>query len=173
MKKTSGVGCVGWGGALRCVLACVLLAGCMGCDAFVRKFTRKHKKDNLPQQELVLVPQEYKSTMSQEELYRQYFLFWQSWQTELIEALSNSGNHKKQLSCAREATRNFAQLKSLLAESKWPLFEQYATQLLSQEQGVASDGYGSQSSRNRIEAERLKSRIMREFAFPKVKDALR
>ena len=61
-------------------ICCLMIAGLVGCDAFVRKFTRKPKKERITKEEMVLVPEEYKSTMTQEQMYRQYFLFWQSWQ---------------------------------------------------------------------------------------------
>ncbi|MCM8783080.1 MAG: hypothetical protein NC909_01600 [Candidatus Omnitrophica bacterium] len=50
-----------------------------GCDAFVRKFTRKPKKDTALQKEMVLVPEEYSSMFKdKEEQYRYYFSFWHS-----------------------------------------------------------------------------------------------
>ncbi|MFA5150687.1 MAG: hypothetical protein WC433_07270, partial [Candidatus Omnitrophota bacterium] len=61
-----------------------LLFTLCGCEAFVRKFTRKSKKDKVPV-EMVLAPEEWKGPqMTKEEQYRQYFVFWQSWQDELI-----------------------------------------------------------------------------------------
>ena len=66
------------------ILVCslfVMVCGLTGCEAFVRKFTRKPKKENLPQEELILVPEEYKGpNLTKEELYRQNLLFWGCWQ---------------------------------------------------------------------------------------------
>ena len=45
------------------ILFCCLGAmacGLVGCEAFVRKFTRKPKKEDLPRTEMVLTPEEYK-----------------------------------------------------------------------------------------------------------------
>ena len=76
-------------------LICFLVFNLVGCESFTRKFTRKSKK---PDQavEMVLVPQEYKGpNMTKEELYRQYFLYWKSWQEELINALTQKTSQKK------------------------------------------------------------------------------
>ncbi|MBM3255730.1 MAG: hypothetical protein FJZ08_05460, partial [Candidatus Omnitrophica bacterium] len=59
----------------------LLLVSFLGCEAFVRKFTRKSKKEDLHREEMVLAPQEYqKPKLSKEEEYRQYLLYWKSWQ---------------------------------------------------------------------------------------------
>lgn len=63
-----------------------LILNMIGCEAFVRKFTRKAKKEQ--REEMVLVPQEYqKPKLTKEQEYRHYFLYWQSWQDELIGSL--------------------------------------------------------------------------------------
>ena len=79
----------------------------VGCEAFIRKFTRKPKNKKSDVQEMVLVPEEYKGPqMSKEELYRQYILFWKSWHDELLNSLSSSRSHKKRVSCIDEAIKN-------------------------------------------------------------------
>ncbi|MCX5709584.1 MAG: hypothetical protein NT088_02500 [Candidatus Omnitrophica bacterium] len=47
----------------------LLVIDLAGCEAFVRKFTRK-KKDQGPAEELVIVPEEYKDTRTTETKYR-------------------------------------------------------------------------------------------------------
>ena len=74
----------------------LLLATLIGCEAFVRKFTRKSK--NPVEEVMVLAPEEYKGPQqTKEELYRQYFLFWKSWQDELIESLLQNKSNKKKV----------------------------------------------------------------------------
>ena len=52
------------------VTSYLLLVTTIGCDAFIRKFTRKPKKENLPKEELLIAPEEYKvPLMSKEDLY--------------------------------------------------------------------------------------------------------
>src|SRR3989338_3700293 len=92
--------------AIRYTLILLLIFYSLGCEAFIRKFTRKPKKENMPKEEMVLAPEEYKAPeMSKEDLYRQHFLFWRTWQDELIASLNKEGNHKKQIDCINEAVK--------------------------------------------------------------------
>ena len=149
-----------------------LVFGLIGCDAFVRKFTRKQKKENIQREELVLEPQEYKSNLTKEELYRRYLLYWNSWQAELIEALSNSSNHKKQLGCIEQALKNLVQLRSMLNAQKQQKLDVYLNQLKDLQNEIVKDVYGSSHLTNRTTAERLKMRILHDFSYDKIKDSL-
>jgi len=52
----------------------------VGCDAFVRKFTRKPKTQEFPEEEMVLAPEEYEPiALSAAERYQQDFFFWKAW----------------------------------------------------------------------------------------------
>ena len=85
----------------------------LGCEAFTRKFTRKSKKPDATV-EMVLTPEEYKGPeMSKEELYRQYYLYWSSWQEELINALTQKSSLKKKIDCAQEAAKNLMNMKMI------------------------------------------------------------
>lgn len=150
-----------------------LLVTMLGCEAFVRKFTRKPKKENLPLEEMVIAPQEYKGEqMSKEELYRQYLLYWNSWQAELIESLVQGANHKRQISCADEAIKNLEQLKILLREEKQQQLDTYLNQLKELKNLIIEDVYGSSITANRLSAERIKRNILRGFSYAKIKDSL-
>lgn len=152
----------------------LLIFSLIGCDAFVRKFTRKHKKSDSEREELVLVPQEYKNTMSKEQIYRQYFLFWKCWQDELIEALNNTAalNHKKQVSCAEEALKNLVQLRTLLNSAEQKRLDICIGQLSDLKEAIKQDTYGGNFAMNRWKAEHIKMRILREFSFDKIKKSL-
>ena len=155
------------------VTSYLLLVTMIGCDAFVRKFTRKPKKEDLPKEEMVLSPEEYKTPqVSKEEIYRQYFLFWKSWHDELIVSLQEGANHKKQIDCVREAIENLTQLKILFNEEKQKNIDVYINQLKDLEDLIAKDIYGSAIARNRLAAERIKRNILRDFSYSKIKDYL-
>lgn len=161
--------------AVSRILLISLVFSLLGCESFVRKFTRKPKKDRYKKQEMVLNPEEYKGPeMSKVELYRQYFLFWKSWQDELIAALSDrvNLNHKKQLDCAQEAMRNLAQLKALLNEQKQKELDAYLIKASEMVVSIEEDVYGAGSNGNRFSAEQLKRNILRDFSFEKVKNCL-
>jgi hypothetical protein len=143
----------------------------LGCEAFVRKFTRKPKKEESPQEEMVLAPQEYKSPeMSKEELYRQYFLFWKSWQDELIGSLSIGANHKKQISCINETLNNLEQLRLLLNETKQKELDIYINQLKELKRLIIEDSYGSNINKNRFTAEHIKRNILRDFSYNRISE---
>ena len=159
--------------ALLLVTSSLLLVTILGCEAFVRKFTRKPKKENLPQEEMVIAPEVYQiPQMTKEDLYRQYFLYWKSWQDELIESLSGSTNHKRQIGCINEAINNLDQLKSLLNETKQKELDIYLNQLMDLQGLIAQDFYGNNVTGNRLTAERIKRNILKDFSYNKIKDNL-
>lgn len=155
------------------VTSYLLLVTLIGCDAFVRKFTRRRKKENLPQEEMVLVPEEYKApVVAKDELYRQYFFFWKSWHDELIQALTTGASHKKQIDCANEAIKNLQQLKALLKPEKQKQLDTYVNQLNDLKESIAKDIYGMRIAGNCSTAERIKRNILRDLSLPGIKDCL-
>lgn len=159
--------------AIRYTLCLVFIFSLLGCEAFVRKFTRKPKKENLPQEEMVISPQEYTGLqMSKEELYRQYLLFWKSWHDELISVLTKGANHKKQIDSANEAIKNLEQLKSLLPEEKQRKIKVYINRLSNLKSLITKDIYGTNIDENRSNAERIKRNILRDFSYNDVKGSL-
>ena len=145
----------------------------IGCDAFVRKFTRKPNKENIPQEEMVLAPEEYKGpNMSKEELYRQYFLFWKSWSDELMEALMQGKSQKKQLDCAQEAIKNLENLKAFLDEDTQRKLGIYIGRLKDLKNAISKDLYGNNAQNSAHDAERLKIDILQKFSYDKIKNNL-
>lgn len=143
------------------------------CEAFVRKFTRKPKKEQLPKEEMVLVPEEYPSLpMSKEELYRKYLFYWKSWQDELIQSLSKGSNHKKQISCIEESIKNLKALRELLKEKTQKKLDVYIEELESLRISILKDVHGINLQANRIVAEKIKRNILKEFSYNKIKDYL-
>ena len=150
------------------------LFSAIGCDAFVRKFTRKPKKEMLPQEEMVLVPQEYKAPeVTKEDQYRQYFLFWKSWQSELIESLMQNTSQKKQIDCARQALDNLINLKGLLSPDAQKKLDVYIIQLQELGDLITKDSYGNNATSSLRSAERIKRNILQGFPYNKVKGFLR
>lgn len=157
---------------LLCTLY-VVVSTLIGCEAFVRKFTRKPKNQDLSKEELVLAPEEYSSPqMSREELYRHYFLYWRSWHDELIAYLYPGANHKKQMSCAEEAMKNLAKIKTLLADEKNKQADAYLTQFENLKDSISRDLYSINTADNRTKAEQLKRNILRDLSYNKIKDSL-
>ena len=156
----------------KLIIFCLLIFNLLGCEAFVRKFTRKPKKENLPQEEMVLAPEEYVPEVNKEELYRQYFLFWKSWQSELIDSLVQKRSHKKQMECVEEAIKNLMNMRSLLNEEKQRRLDPYIGRTEELKSSIARDVYGASAFTSAQAAERLRMNILRDFSYNKIKDSL-
>jgi hypothetical protein len=160
--------------AIRYALIVSLALSQIGCDAFVRKFTRKPKKDQLQAEELVLEPQEYKGPlMSREEVYRQYFLFWKSWQDELYLAFYDNRSNKKQLDCCQEAVKNLYNIRGLLDEGRQKLVDGYIAQLNTLKESIKSDTGGINNARHAQLTERIKRNIIKDLSYAKIKNNIR
>lgn len=154
-------------------LSGILLINLMGCEAFTRKFTRKSKKTDQTV-EMVLAPEEYKGpNMTKEELYRQYFLYWKSWQDELINALTHNASLKKKVDCAQEALKNLVNMRALLIEQAQKNLDVYIARSQDLLSDMQKDTYGAVNKRNNDAAEHIKSDIQRGFIYPKVKNYIR
>ena len=140
-----------------------------GCEAFVRKFTRKSKKSDQAV-ELVLEPEEYKGPgLSKEELYRQHMLYWKSWHDEFINALDSNSSGKKKVDCANEALKSLTNMQLLLEDGYKLKLGVYITKLTDLRSSVGADIYGASNRRNAQSAEKLKINIMRDFSYSKIK----
>lgn len=158
---------------LRLFIISFLIIDLLGCDAFVRKFTRKRKKESLPQEEMVLAPEEWKGPqMTKEQMYRQYFLFWKSWQDELIEALLQKKSQKKQVDCSLEAIKNLLGLRALLNADSQKKLDNYINRLKDLHGSISRDFYGSSSLSYANSAERIKRGILSDFSYNKIKNYL-
>jgi hypothetical protein len=145
----------------------------LGCDAFVRKFTRKPRKKDVSMQELVLIPGEYKPPkMTKEEAYRKYFLYWKSWHDELINSLLAGASQKKQVDCANEALGNLEELKKALGGLAQKKLDVYINQLKDLKSSLEEDLYGSNISQSLLTAERIRRGIMRDLSYNRIKDYL-
>lgn len=152
---------------------CCLLFTSMGCDAFVRKFTRKPKKDKEKKEELVLVPVEYNTQKaSKEDLYQQYYLFWVGWQEQFIDSLIYDTNRKKSIACASEAVSNLEQMWKLLKNEKQEELAVYIKQSKDLVTAMENDPYRSKVDYYLDRASRLKTQIQKKFSFKKIKDNL-
>ncbi|MFH0912700.1 MAG: hypothetical protein V1884_00225 [Candidatus Omnitrophota bacterium] len=158
--------------AIRYTIVLFLIGNLIGCDAFVRKFTRKSKREP-KKEEMVLAPEEYKPpVMTREEVYRKHFLFWKSWHDELINTLAAGLSYKKQIDCMNETLKNLELLRATLEEIKQKQLDVYINQLNDLKDSITRDLYGSDASRHRLNAERIKRGILRDFSYPKIKNHL-
>lgn len=150
-----------------------LLLDLVGCEAFTRKFTRKSKKSDQAV-EMVLVPEEYKGpNMSKEELYRQYFLYWKSWQDELINALTQKSSLKKKVDCAKEALKQLANMKAMLVPDAQKNLDVHIAKLTDLSSNLQGDIYGANDNRYCQTAQLIKSNIDKGFVYSKIRNYLK
>ncbi len=156
------------------VMVCLfLLLDLVGCESFTRKFTRKSKKSDQAVQ-MVLVPEEYKGpNMTKEELYRQNFLFWQSWENELENALTQKSSLKKKVDCTQEALKNLVNMKNMLVTDVQKNLDLYINRTIDLLASIKTDVYGTNDSRNLGIAEGIKSDIHKGFIYPRIKNYLK
>jgi hypothetical protein len=161
------------------VTVCCLLVSALGCDSFVRKFTRKSNKDKEAEVEMVLAPEEYKSMMTKDDYYRQYLLYWKSWQGELIESLNISGrgnvggNYKKQKDCVNQAITNLINMRTLLNPDLEVKLDKYISRMNVLKDSIVSDPYSNLADSNRQQAEQLRRDILKNFSYNYVKASLK
>ncbi|MCX5700898.1 MAG: hypothetical protein NTZ63_05100 [Candidatus Omnitrophica bacterium] len=154
------------------ILAVFIVLNLVGCEAFVRKFTRKSKKDKAPE-EMVLAPEEWKGPqMTHEELYRQYLLYWQSWQDELINTLGESNSYKKRNDCILQAIKNLTSMKALLNETQQKQLGVYLKQMIELQDEIKADVYGSVNNYYRRDAEKIRRNILQRFSYNHIKNDL-
>ena len=154
------------------IVGLALLINLVGCEAFVRKFTRKSKKEKAPE-EMVLSPEEWKGPkMTKEEMYRQYYTFWKSWTDELINALSQGMSLKKRNDCAEQANKNLLGMRAMLNETKQKQLDVYLKQVNSLTSAIKSDIYGTSNNSNRQTAERVRRNILQSFSYGDIKNDL-
>ncbi|MCK9594610.1 MAG: hypothetical protein PHH68_00410 [Candidatus Omnitrophica bacterium] len=150
------------------------IAGLSGCESFSRKFTR-HKKEPLKPEEMVLEPQQYNNDQrSKEEIYREYCLYWESWQNEFIDSLtSDTPNRKRQADNLKEAIKNLMAMRDMLDQQRQDLLGAYITKLLDLETAISMDIYNASIPQHRMRAEKLKRDILRIFSYHRIKDYVR
>ncbi|MCM8771202.1 MAG: hypothetical protein NC936_04975 [Candidatus Omnitrophica bacterium] len=150
-------------------LLIIIVNSLVGCEALVRKFSRKPKEKK--PEEIVLVPEDYKGSMTPEERYRQYFLFWKSWQDELIQSLIEKRSLKKRVDCAEQAIKNLKELKKLLSsQEKQKLLAKYIQQLEQLKSMISQDTYGNNINQHREKADSIKRNVVRFFTYSEVKE---
>ncbi|MDD5044772.1 MAG: hypothetical protein PHH69_00520 [Candidatus Omnitrophica bacterium] len=150
-------------------VSCLLIVILTGCEAFVRKFTRKPKEQK--KEEMVLAPEEYKDKTTPEQRYRQYFLFWESWQEELTTSFLEHRSLQKKVDCMEQAIKNLQEMRKLIAnEAKQKSLDKYLQQSIRLRDMIADDIYGRNDDENRERGESIRRTVSRYFDYPAVKN---
>ena len=150
-----------------------LLVSLTGCEAFVKKFRRKPREEK--REEPIIQPESYPDVaLNKDELYRDYFLFWESWADELVSFLRDNANTKKQKECIQQAMDNLLKMQSLLNEEKAASLDGFVIELTTVKNVLFQSYLNSADfSYLRNKVERIKARVHRDFVFSKIKKDLR
>jgi hypothetical protein len=144
-----------------------------GCESVARKFVRKPAPEEMKKEEVVFAPQEYKGEgVPNIDLYRQYFLYWRTWQDELIDSLESNGNRKRQIDSLDEGLKNLGNIKLLIKPEAVTRLEVQIKRLLELRAAVIKDNYANRVTDNRRQAERIRRDILKDFSFGKIKDSI-
>ena len=153
------------------IIIFILILDLVGCETIAKKFTRKRKTEDKVE-ELVLAPEEYKDTRPKIEIYRDYFDYWKSWQSELYESLLQKKSNKKQVDCADQAIKNLFSMRKMLNVDAQKKLDVYINRMKQLRDSIASDIYGNNSSTYMEKAEQLRMSIIKDFSCRKIQDYL-
>ncbi|MDO8602753.1 MAG: hypothetical protein Q7O04_02760 [Candidatus Omnitrophota bacterium] len=147
-------------------LLCLSIAGCAGVQ---RKFTRRKKQEE--KLSPVVTTYDYAKEQRVGELYKKRFLFWKSWQGELIDRMGSG--YKKRAECYDELMQNLLEMQKYLNDQKYNELEVFITEIKSVDSDVKkNDLRGSEQYRITQLLERTKRLIDKRFSYAKVKDFL-
>ena len=138
-----------------------------------RKFTRKPKDEH--REEPVIEPQSYPDVLSEKDaLYKDYFLFWETWVDELSSFLYSNCSNKKQRSCSLQALDNLTKMRSLLKEDRARQLDSSIAEFTKIKDKIfLEDLLVSELGFLRIEVSRIKAEVHKNFKFSKIqKDML-
>ncbi|MCX5688043.1 MAG: hypothetical protein NTV71_05365 [Candidatus Omnitrophica bacterium] len=104
------------------VMLCLFVAGCASMQ---RKFARKKQKEEkmMP----IVTTYEYPVEERVDELYKKRFLFWKSWQGELINRME--GTYKKREECYNESMQNLMEMQKYLNDEKCKELEGFVAEI--------------------------------------------
>lgn len=146
-----------------------------GCESLRKKFTRKRKSADT-KEAMVIVPRDYNANpLPPDVRYKQYFVYWKSWNQELVTALNDQASFKKIIGCVEQARINLAKMTTLLKEDRAKELEVYLkkTEDLKAEIERVKNLPPVRMSSLRYKADRILSSVNRQFDLSKVKDSLK
>ena len=158
MKKSIGI-----------ILIILLALNFSGCETMRKKFTRKKKA-------VVKAPRIYQVKKYEKkpspELYSKHYVYWASWQSELIKVLGQ--NHKKDLQCIEQIISNLNDMANILIPEKGALLKTHIDKLDKVRDMIAKEDLGVGNKHYALMTlEREERYIKREFSLTKMKDYLK
>ena len=153
----------------RCGVIVVLCVSIVGCAGVQRKFARKKKEEE--KQLPIVATYDYSKELRVDELYKKRFLFWKSWQGELIDRMG--GTYKKRTECYNELMQNLLEMQKYLNDEKYKELEDFITEIKSVGPDVTKINL-TNSEKYRITQvlEKTKRLIDKRFSYSHAKGSL-
>lgn len=159
--------------AMVVIFSCIFMM--TGCETLRKKFTRKRKRTESTEP-VVVVPRDYSAhPFPNDVLYKQYFVYWKSWNQELISSLTDMENYKKIKSCADQALINLKKMQTYLQDDKARELEAYVKKTDDLARRIEHAQYlpPAQMKALRYDAERLLSGVNKKFDLSSMRDHLK
>ena len=155
--------------ALSIILIFFLLLNITGCESLRKKFTRK-KKETVKMPHIYQV-RKYEKKPSPE-LYQKHYVYWTSWQTELISVLGE--NQKKDRRCIEEAVGQLCDMQNILVPEKGQELAPHIEKMMSVKDTIFNEEL-TQANRDYVlrTLEREDRLIKKDFSPGKVKNYLK
>jgi len=144
----------------------ICIAGCAGLQ---RKFTRKKAKEEKVSP--VVTTFDYAKELRVDELYKKRFLFWRTWQDELIERMDDM--YKKRIECYDQAIMNLKEMQKYLAQSKAEELAPFIEEISSIDPDVRKKKLSKSEQYGMTQLlKKTKRQIDKQFSYSKIKDFL-
>ena len=155
--------------ALSIILIFFLLLNITGCESLRKKFTRK-KKETVKMPHIYQV-RKYEKKPSPE-LYQKHYVYWTSWQTELISVLGE--NQKKDRRCIEEAVGQLCDMQNILVPEKGQELAPHIEKMMSVKDTIFNEEL-TQANKDYVlrTLEREDRLIKKDFSPGKVKNYLK
>lgn len=148
------------------LVLCIFLTSCAGLQ---RKFTRNKKEE--AKSAPIVTTYDYAKELRVDELYKKHFLFWKTWQSELIDRMDDSC--KKRIECYDEALENLKEMKKYLNDIKAQELEPFLSGITSIDLAIKKDRLtNSEKYKMQQLLEKTKRQIEKRFSYSDVKGSL-
>ncbi len=142
----------------------------VGCASVQRKFIRKKKEPQHVHAAIYYEPVGYQKKFSNAYYYKTHFMFWRSWQADLIEDLK-SGNQKRMNRSAQESFSHLTQMNQYLKPEKQTELKPMIDSLADAKQKIEGGRVSSSSeSILRGDLEKIRRVVSNDFYYDKVKE---
>jgi len=151
------------------LISAILCLDIVGCAGLQRKFIRKKKVEERPAP--IITTYDYAKDLRVDELYKKHFLFWRTWQDELILRIDES--YKKRIDCYDNLVMHLDEMAGYLKEEKSTELRPYIEEIKSLDNVIRKKNLSeSETYRLRHIFEITRRQIDKKFSYSKVKDCL-